>query len=82
MVYQVAQTVNIPVIGVGGIVDHRDALQFLIAGATAIQVGTANFVNPRATLHIIKGLKTFCAEQGIASIDEIIGTLEIGSKRS
>jgi dihydroorotate dehydrogenase (NAD+) catalytic subunit len=77
MVYQVAKAVNIPVIGVGGIVDHRDALQFLIAGATAIQVGTANFVNPRATLNIIEGLKTFCAERGIARIDQIIGSLKI-----
>jgi len=77
MVYQVAKAVNIPVIGVGGIVDHRDALQFLIAGATAIQVGTANFVNPRATLDIIEGLKNFCAERGIARIDEIIGSLKI-----
>lgn len=76
MVYQVAKAVNIPVIGVGGIVDHRDALQFLIAGATAIQVGTANFVNPRATLDIIEGLKNFCVEQGIARIDEIIGSLK------
>lgn len=76
MVYQVAKAVNIPVIGVGGIVDHRDALQFLIAGATAIQVGTANFVNPRATLDIIEGLKNFCVEQGIARIDKIIGSLK------
>jgi dihydroorotate dehydrogenase (NAD+) catalytic subunit len=76
MVYQVAKDANIPVIGVGGIVDYRDALQFLIAGATAIQVGTANFVNPRATLNIIEGLKTFCAEHGIGRIDEIIGPLK------
>jgi dihydroorotate dehydrogenase (NAD+) catalytic subunit len=82
MVYQVAHAVNIPVIGVGGIVDYRDALQFLIAGATAIQVGTVNFVNPGATLNIIEGLKTFCAERGIARIDQIIGTLEIAAKQS
>ena len=77
MVYQVAKAVNIPVIGVGGIVDHRDALQFLIAGATAIQVGTANFINPKATVDIIKGIKGFCADRGIARIDEIIGSLKI-----
>jgi len=77
MVYQVVNAVNIPVIGVGGIVDYRDALQFLIAGATAIQVGTANFVNPRTTLHIIEGLKTFCAERKISRIDEIIGSLRM-----
>jgi len=77
MVYQVVNALNIPVIGVGGIVDYRDALQFLIAGATAIQVGTANFVNPRTTLHIIEGLKTFCAERKISRIDEIIGSLRM-----
>jgi dihydroorotate dehydrogenase (NAD+) catalytic subunit len=75
MVYQVTKAINIPVIGVGGIMDHRDALQFLIAGARAIQVGTANFVNPVITLDIIEGIKGFCAEQGIARIDELIGSL-------
>jgi dihydroorotate dehydrogenase (NAD+) catalytic subunit len=75
MVYQVAQAVNIPVIGVGGIVDHRDALEFLIAGASAIQVGTANFISPRATLNIIDGLKNFCEERKIGRIEEIIDTL-------
>ena len=75
MVYQVTKAINIPVIGVGGIMDHRDALQFLIAGARAIQVGTANFVNPVITLDIIDGIKGFCAEQGIAKIDELIGSL-------
>ena len=77
MVYQAVNALNIPVIGVGGIVDYRDALQFLIAGATAIQVGTANFVNPRTTLHIIEGLKTFCTERKISRIDEIIGSLRM-----
>jgi dihydroorotate dehydrogenase (NAD+) catalytic subunit len=75
MVYQVTKVINIPVIGVGGIMDYRDALQFLIAGARAIQVGTANFVNPVITLDIIDGIKGFCAEQGIARIDELIGSL-------
>jgi dihydroorotate dehydrogenase (NAD+) catalytic subunit len=75
MVYQVTKAINIPVIGVGGIMDHRDALQFLIAGARAIQVGTASFVNPVITLDIIDGIKGFCAEQGIARIDELIGSL-------
>jgi dihydroorotate dehydrogenase (NAD+) catalytic subunit len=75
MVYRVARAVNIPVIGVGGILDYRDALEFLIAGARAVQVGTANFVNPRATLDIIEGLRSFCENQGISRIDEIIGTL-------
>ena len=75
MVYQVVQAVNIPVIGVGGIAGHRDALEFLIAGASAIQVGTANFISPRATLNIIEGLKNFCEARKIGRIEEIIGTL-------
>ncbi len=75
MVYQVVKTVDIPVIGVGGIMDHRDALEFLIAGARAIEVGTASFVNPRATLDILDGISKFCEERGIGHIDELIGSL-------
>ena len=75
MVYQVVRAVNIPVIGVGGIMDYRDALEFLIAGARAVQVGTANFVNPEAGIDIIEGLKKFCKDQGIDRIQDIIGTL-------
>ncbi len=78
--YQVWQAVNavkIPVIGIGGIMDYRDALEFLIAGARAIQVGTANFVNPRSTIEIIEGLKTYCLEKGIDDINDIIGSLRI-----
>ena len=77
MVYQVVKTVNIPVIGLGGILDYRDALEFLIAGAQAVQVGTANFVNPRATLDIVDGIRDFCAERGIAHIGELIGSLKV-----
>ena len=75
MVFQVVQAVNIPVIGVGGIVNYRDALEFLISGASAIQVGTANFISPKATLNIIEGLTKFCEERKIGRIEEIIGTL-------
>ncbi len=77
MVWQVAQSVKIPVIGVGGIVCAEDALEFLIAGAAAIQVGTANFVNPHATIDIIEGIEEFLIEKKISSIRDIIGTLEI-----
>jgi dihydroorotate dehydrogenase (NAD+) catalytic subunit len=76
MVHQVVKTVNIPVIGVGGIMEHTDALEFLIAGARAIEVGTANFVNPRATLDILEGISEFCEKRGIAHIDELIGSLK------
>ncbi len=76
MVYQVVRAVNLPVIGVGGIMNYRDALEFLIAGARAVQVGTANFVNPSTMLEIIEGLERFCRAQGIIDINEIIGSLK------
>ncbi len=75
MVYQVVQAVNLPVIGVGGIMSAEDALEFLIAGAHAVQVGTANFVDPAAMINIVDGLQQFCQEEGVASIRELIGTL-------
>jgi dihydroorotate dehydrogenase (NAD+) catalytic subunit len=76
-VWQVVNAVNIPVIGAGGIMDYRDALEFLVTGAKAIQVGTANFVNPRATLDIIEGLKNYCLERGIDNINDIIGQIGV-----
>ena len=66
-----------PVIGLGGIVSVEDALEFLIVGAKAIQVGTANFVNPQVTLEIISGLQDYLRKQGLRDINEIIGTLEV-----
>ncbi|MBN1106308.1 MAG: dihydroorotate dehydrogenase [Deltaproteobacteria bacterium] len=75
MVYQVVRTVKIPVIGMGGIADSRDALEFLIAGARAVQVGTANFTNPRAMPEIVEGLRRYLSERGIRSIHDIVGTL-------
>lgn len=77
MVWQVAQSVKIPVIGVGGIVCAEDALEFLIAGAAAVQVGTANFINPHATIDIIEGIERFLIEKKISRVGDIIGTLEI-----
>ena len=76
MVWQVAQSVKIPVIGIGGIVCAEDALEFLIAGAVAVQVGTANFVNPHATVDIIEGIEGFLIEKKITSVRDVIGTLE------
>ena len=76
MVWQVAQAANIPVIGIGGIMTAEDALEFLIAGATAVQIGTANFINPRATTDIIDGIENFLAQRNIASVTDVIGTLE------
>jgi dihydroorotate dehydrogenase (NAD+) catalytic subunit len=76
MVYEAARSVEIPVVGIGGIASARDALEFLIAGASAVQVGTANFVNPRAALSIVEGLREFCVEHGVASLRELIGSLK------
>jgi dihydroorotate dehydrogenase (NAD+) catalytic subunit len=77
MVWQVIRASNVPVIGLGGIVSVEDALEFLIVGAKAIQVGTANFVNPQVTLEIISGLEDYLRRQGLRDINQIIGTLEV-----
>jgi dihydroorotate dehydrogenase (NAD+) catalytic subunit len=75
-VWEASSAVKIPIIGVGGIMNYRDALEFLIVGATAIQVGTANFSNPRTLLEIIEGLESFLNVRGISSVREIIGSLK------
>ena len=77
MVWQVARIANIPVIGIGGIMSAEDALEFLIAGASAVQVGTANFVNPHVTADIIDGIEKFLSDRNIENISDLIGTLEI-----
>ena len=76
MVWQVAQIAKVPIIGIGGIMSAEDALEFIIAGAAAVQVGTANFVNPQVTMDIIEGIEGFLIEKGIANVRELIGTLE------
>jgi dihydroorotate dehydrogenase (NAD+) catalytic subunit len=74
-VWQVVSSVKVPVIGLGGISSAEDALEFLIVGAKAVQVGTANFVNPRATLEIIAGLESYLRDHGLFDINQVIGTL-------
>lgn len=76
MVYEVAKVVEVPVIGIGGICSAEDALQFLMAGATAVQIGTVNFVNPHAAIEIIEGIERFLVEEGIGDIAEIIGAAQ------
>ncbi len=76
MVWQVVRATKIPVVGIGGIICAQDALEFLIAGASAVQIGTANFINPQVTTDIIDGIETFLAQRKIASVVDIIGTLE------
>ncbi|MHB1417130.1 MAG: dihydroorotate dehydrogenase [Chloroflexota bacterium] len=73
MVYEVAQVVHVPLVGVGGIATAGDALEFLMAGATAVQVGTASFANPRATIDVLEGLETFIIREGLSDIHEVIG---------
>jgi len=76
MVWQVAQAVDIPVIGVGGIMTAEDAVEFFLAGADAVQVGTANFVNPSAAVEIADGLDTYLERHGFKHISEIVGAVE------
>ena len=75
MVWQVAKTVNIPVIGLGGIMNGRDAIEFMLAGASAIQVGTANFVDPSVTMKIIDYMEDYCLRHGVKDINEIVGMI-------
>ena len=75
MVHQVAEAVDIPVIGMGGILDWRDAVQFLLAGAKAVAVGTANFVNPLAPVEIIEGIERYLVKQGFTSVEDMVGAL-------
>jgi dihydroorotate dehydrogenase (NAD+) catalytic subunit len=76
MVWQVASAVAIPVIGCGGIMTGEDAVEFLLAGATAVQVGTANFVDPASTVHVIDGIAAYCAAHGIMAVRDLVGALE------
>ncbi|BBO80119.1 dihydroorotate dehydrogenase B (NAD(+)), catalytic subunit [Desulfosarcina ovata subsp. sediminis] len=78
MVWQVAQAVAIPVVGVGGIMNATDALEFLMVGATAVQVGTANFVNPMSTMEIIDGMDAWLRQEGIDDVNKLIGSLVTG----
>lgn len=73
MVYQVAKAVKLPIIGMGGIMDAEDALEFIMAGASMVAVGTANFINPYATVEIIEGIEKYMADNAIDDINELIG---------
>jgi dihydroorotate dehydrogenase (NAD+) catalytic subunit len=76
MVYQCARAVKIPVIGLGGITNAEDAVEYFLAGASAIQVGTANFHDPRAPVHVLDGLEKFLKKKGISSIRDLVGQLK------
>ena len=77
MVWQTSKAVRIPVIGLGGISNWKDAVEFLLAGATAIQIGTYNFIDPTVSLRVIQGLDDYCERHGFASVREVIGALEV-----
>ena len=76
MVWQVLQRVSVPVIGIGGIMTAEDALEFLILGAKAVQIGTANFINPRATIDILEGIQDYLESNKINDVNEVIGTFK------
>ena len=76
MVYQVANAVKIPVIGMGGVTTAEDALEFILAGATGVAVGTANFVNPMATIDVIDGIQSYMEKYGVKDIHELIGAVK------
>ena len=75
MVWQVSKVVNIPVIGLGGIMNWKDAVEFLLAGASAIQIGTANFIDPAVTVKVSEGINVYLDRHGFTSVKDIIGGL-------
>jgi dihydroorotate dehydrogenase (NAD+) catalytic subunit len=77
MVWKVRQAVRVPLMGIGGIATAEDALEFILAGASAVQVGTASFVNPNAGVEVVEGLRSYCEEQGIERLASLVGSLRI-----
>ncbi|HOH70761.1 MAG TPA: nitronate monooxygenase, partial [Paludibacteraceae bacterium] len=77
MVWQVSKAVKIPICGLGGIMNAEDVIEFMLAGASCVQIGTANFIDPDITIKIINDLQVFCENQKIKNIDEIIGGLRL-----
>jgi dihydroorotate dehydrogenase (NAD+) catalytic subunit len=75
-VWEASKAVDIPIIGIGGIIDHRDAIEYLLCGASAIQVGTANFIDPDASVCIVSGIERYMEEKKIANINRLVGTLK------
>lgn len=76
MVYQVANAVKLPIIGMGGIATYEDALEFILAGASAVSVGTANFANPYATIDVLEGIQAYMKQYGVQEIKELIGAVK------
>jgi dihydroorotate dehydrogenase (NAD+) catalytic subunit len=76
MVWQVYHAVKVPVVGMGGIMNATDAIEFMLAGATAVQVGTANFIDPQITIKIVDGINEYCDQHGVKDVKELIGAME------
>ena len=76
MVWQCSKAVSVPILGMGGVTTGTDAVEFMLAGATAVAVGTANFMNPQATVDVIDGIIDYCEEQGVNEVNDLIGALE------
>jgi len=77
MVWQVAQAIKVPIVGMGGIMNATDAVEFMLAGASAIQVGTANFIDPCVTVKIVEGLEDYCNTNGFNKVSDLIGAMEV-----
>ena len=77
MVYEVFKAVKIPIIGMGGICNADDAIEFMLAGATAVAVGTANFVDPYAPIKVIEGIESYLERHNLASVRDIIGQVQV-----
>ena len=82
MVWQVAQAVRLPILGMGGIVTGEDAVEFLLAGATAVAVGTANFIDPTSAVKVIEGLHDYCTANGIAEVRQLVGGIQIPGRNT
>ena len=76
MVWQCSKAVSVPILGMGGVTTGTDAIEFMLAGATAVAVGTANFMNPQATVDVIDGIIDYCEKQGVNDVNDLIGALE------
>jgi dihydroorotate dehydrogenase (NAD+) catalytic subunit len=80
MVYEASKAVSIPILGLGGIINPEDAIEFMLAGATAIQVGTASYADPRATERLAKGLESWCRSHHVERVASLTGSLELPQK--
>ncbi len=75
-VFQVAKALSVPIIGIGGIMDWQSAVEFFMVGATAVQIGTLNFVEPSGAVEVLEGIQRFCEKEGIDKLSDLVGTLK------